>query len=254
MELSFGLEISSQVNKQVKHFINLQNALNGYILNNNYGEDLEIIYVGCICVSEEFESSKKLKRPRYNRAEKYYEMSIIFDYDLVINMEEYELKNYISLLMLPALVEVLTGNKKNITFQSEKFLEDLKLALESEGLLVEQDIISESKTYPDLDDNTKLEYTILNNQKEIEKLILCNELAINFDNISKTGGSNKDFKNAITSILVKFNNSNVSWDSEDLDNICTMIEDIMNLVGLESSDGILNSWRYGFDPSGFNGN
>lgn len=38
-------------------------------------------------------------------------------------------------------------------------------------------------------------------------------------------------------------------DSEDKDRALEYIESIMDAVGLESSDGLLNRWRYGFDPN-----
>jgi hypothetical protein len=37
--------------------------------------------------------------------------------------------------------------------------------------------------------------------------------------------------------------------SEDKDRALEYIEQVMDAVGLESSDGLLNRWRYGFDPS-----
>jgi hypothetical protein len=39
-------------------------------------------------------------------------------------------------------------------------------------------------------------------------------------------------------------------DSEDRDRFLTYLEQIMTIVGIESSDGLLNKWRYGFDPNG----
>ena len=38
-------------------------------------------------------------------------------------------------------------------------------------------------------------------------------------------------------------------DSEDRDRLCSYLEEIMDIVGIESSDGLLNLWRYGFDPT-----
>lgn len=39
-------------------------------------------------------------------------------------------------------------------------------------------------------------------------------------------------------------------DSEERDRIALYLERIMVIVGVESSDGLLNKWRYGVDPSG----
>lgn len=38
-------------------------------------------------------------------------------------------------------------------------------------------------------------------------------------------------------------------DSDDKDRALEYVEQVMDTVGLESSDGLLNRWRYGFDPS-----
>jgi hypothetical protein len=42
--------------------------------------------------------------------------------------------------------------------------------------------------------------------------------------------------------------SPVYLDSEDRDQLCFCIEELMDIVGLESSGGLLNDWRYGFNP------
>ena len=37
-------------------------------------------------------------------------------------------------------------------------------------------------------------------------------------------------------------------DSEERDRFLGYLEDLMDIFGIESSDGMLNKWRYGFDP------
>lgn len=37
-------------------------------------------------------------------------------------------------------------------------------------------------------------------------------------------------------------------DTEDAERVAMVFEKIMDCVGLESSNGILNTWMYGFDP------
>lgn len=41
-----------------------------------------------------------------------------------------------------------------------------------------------------------------------------------------------------------------AYDSEDRDQALVYIEAAMDVIGLETSGGLLNKWRYGFDPSG----
>jgi len=40
-----------------------------------------------------------------------------------------------------------------------------------------------------------------------------------------------------------------SADSEERDQLLAYLERIMDIAGIESSDGLLNNWRYGFDPA-----
>ena len=40
------------------------------------------------------------------------------------------------------------------------------------------------------------------------------------------------------------------FDSEEMDRSLSYMEEIMDIYGIESSGGRLNTWRYGFDPSG----
>lgn len=39
-------------------------------------------------------------------------------------------------------------------------------------------------------------------------------------------------------------------DTEERERLCGYLEEIMDIAGIESSDGLLNEWLYGFDPSG----
>jgi len=38
-------------------------------------------------------------------------------------------------------------------------------------------------------------------------------------------------------------------DTEERERLCGYLEEIMDIVGIDSSDGLLNGWLYGFDPS-----
>jgi len=37
-------------------------------------------------------------------------------------------------------------------------------------------------------------------------------------------------------------------DAEEREHACTYCERVMDILGIESSDGVLNTWLYGFDP------
>ncbi|MFN0316789.1 MAG: DUF4844 domain-containing protein [Burkholderiales bacterium] len=52
-------------------------------------------------------------------------------------------------------------------------------------------------------------------------------------------------------VLSEFNfllNTFVSEDTEERERVCGYLEQIMDCVGIESSEGLLNNWMYGFDP------
>jgi uncharacterized protein DUF4844 len=38
-------------------------------------------------------------------------------------------------------------------------------------------------------------------------------------------------------------------DTEDRERMCLYLEQIMDIFGIESSEGLLNRWMYGFDPN-----
>ena len=38
-------------------------------------------------------------------------------------------------------------------------------------------------------------------------------------------------------------------DTEEKERVCEYCEQIMEILGIESSDGVLNNWLYGFDPN-----
>ncbi len=40
-----------------------------------------------------------------------------------------------------------------------------------------------------------------------------------------------------------------TYDSGERDRICHYLEQIMDILGIQGSGGLLNTWRYGFDPS-----
>ena len=52
-------------------------------------------------------------------------------------------------------------------------------------------------------------------------------------------------------VLAEFSellNSFVHHDSEEREECCEYCERVMKLLEIESSDGLLNTWLYGFDP------
>ncbi len=98
----------------------------------------------------------------------------------------------------------------------------------------------------------KLHYPGIGNEKLkpifTEKINLA---AKDFENVARSGNaSDKDYQNAIKKGLERFEPIYLDIDTEDRERICSYFEELMDIVGLESSNGLLNNFMYGFDPSG----
>ncbi|MEP7703579.1 DUF4844 domain-containing protein [Paraglaciecola sp. 25GB23A] len=61
--------------------------------------------------------------------------------------------------------------------------------------------------------------------------------------------SDKFSKKEFWSILKVAATQLAKMDSEEMDRGLSYMEEIMDIYKIESSDGRLNEWRYGFDPS-----
>ncbi len=80
-----------------------------------------------------------------------------------------------------------------------------------------------------------------------EKINLAAE---DFKIISQSdNATDKDYQDKIKIGLQRFNNVDISLDTEDRERICHYFEELMDIVGLESSGGYLNNFMYGFDPT-----
>ena len=76
-------------------------------------------------------------------------------------------------------------------------------------------------------------------------------VACDFQNLAVNGtAEDKDYQNAIMKGLERFSDIYSLIDTEDRERICLYFEELMDIVGLESSGGFLNNFIYGFDPTG----
>ena len=65
----------------------------------------------------------------------------------------------------------------------------------------------------------------------------------------KENVTDKDYQNAIKIGLERFTDLYLQLDTEDREKVCSYFEELMDIVGLESSGGHLNNFMYGFDPT-----
>jgi len=75
-----------------------------------------------------------------------------------------------------------------------------------------------------------------------------NKAAQGFLKVAQSENVNpKMFHEEMDISLLQFKEFNL--DSEEVERVCHYYEELMDIVDLESSDGRLNKFRYGFDPS-----
>jgi len=77
-----------------------------------------------------------------------------------------------------------------------------------------------------------------------------NEVATDFKKIAEANNpTDKKYQEAIRTGLLRFPEMELGYDSEDRERILLYFEEIMDIVGLQSSNGQLNEFYYGFDPN-----
>ena len=76
-----------------------------------------------------------------------------------------------------------------------------------------------------------------------------NNVAENFESVSRSNNPTENsYQEEIEKGLASFTDVYLVLDTEDRERVCHYFEEIMDIVGLESSDGKLNNFMYGFDP------
>jgi hypothetical protein len=77
-----------------------------------------------------------------------------------------------------------------------------------------------------------------------------NEIATDFKTVSESEKpTDKKYQEKIGVGLSRFTDVYMELDTEDRERVCTYFEELMDIVALESSDGQLNKFMYGFDPN-----
>lgn len=77
-----------------------------------------------------------------------------------------------------------------------------------------------------------------------------NLAADDFKTLAESGeATDKEYQDKIENGLKRFSNIYIDLDTEERERICHYYEELMDIVGLESSDGHLNNFMYGFDAT-----
>lgn len=78
---------------------------------------------------------------------------------------------------------------------------------------------------------------------------LINKAADDFIEVAKSEkASEHKYQEKIEIGLSRFTPLYLKLDTEDREMVCSYFEELMDIVKLESSDGKLNEWMYGFNP------
>ena len=77
-----------------------------------------------------------------------------------------------------------------------------------------------------------------------------NQIATDFKTVAESEKpTDKNYQEKIGIGLSRFANVYLELDTEDRERVCTYIEELMDIVELESSNGQLNKFMYGFHPN-----
>jgi hypothetical protein len=77
-----------------------------------------------------------------------------------------------------------------------------------------------------------------------------NSAADDFKEVAENGDATAgEYQDNIKKGLSRFRDVYLQLDTEDRGRVCHYFEELMDIVGLESSGGHLNRFMYGFDPS-----
>ena len=75
-----------------------------------------------------------------------------------------------------------------------------------------------------------------------------NRVASDFKSVAESENpTDKKYQDKIKIGLSRFADVYIELDTEDRERVCTYFEELMDIIGLESSNGQLNKFMYGFD-------
>jgi len=133
------------VEKKATIFTNISEKLKRHFNGLNYGNDLEEILIGVICVAPEFEKFNQLRKPKYMEFRESVLNGInvvekkVYTYEIMINYEEFCSNNdrnntiYLVNELLYSLKILDNLPKKIKNFDKEKFINDFEDLITSDA-------------------------------------------------------------------------------------------------------------------------
>lgn len=94
MNVSLSMELSKDLMNRLPLINSISDDLKLFFVNRNYGEGVETITIGVLCVSPDFEFFFK-KRKRYQEDNGLLEYDVKLDYNEIKNYDDIELRCHI---------------------------------------------------------------------------------------------------------------------------------------------------------------
>ncbi|MFV0530969.1 MAG: Imm44 family immunity protein [Flavobacteriales bacterium] len=141
--MNFGItqEIDVEAQEKSSVIIFLSDTLKDYLSKRDYGQDVQNIFIGCICVKprEGYQEWFKIRKPKYKEIEKIKlldnsikEFKGAFSYDIKLNFDVFvkntdvENKKLLATEILNSLSNLEALPKKVKDFDKERFKTDME--------------------------------------------------------------------------------------------------------------------------------
>lgn len=150
--------------------------------------------------------------------------------------------------------KIILNDRYFETVQSEEHRETIKIERKfnnPKAIIQIMDKIEEFKKKEKFIKDAKLFYPGIADANMLPILTKkINKAADDFKEVSLSRNpTDKEYQEKIGLGLKRFSAIYLELDTEDRERICCYFEELMDIVGLESSDGQLNDFMYGFDPN-----
>ena len=135
MEFSIGSQFSREFSHEESSIsLRLSRELNEVFESKNYGDRIEKIYIGVVCVSKGFEPFFPIRPLKVFKKEPSLEYELKLDYETFKPLEEKDRKHVLVNEIFNVTQDIL-GNKTINGFEKEKFLKDLEAYFIEQGYL-----------------------------------------------------------------------------------------------------------------------
>jgi CO dehydrogenase/acetyl-CoA synthase gamma subunit (corrinoid Fe-S protein) len=122
MEIYFSLYVDQSIDKKKSLIHKVRSDINDITINKSYSSKLNSIYIGIICVTEKFKQFVPIRKPKLNRKEKYLEYDINLDINIVLDVSDSKIENYVRESVIRSLPLICDHDYE---FKVEELIDDL---------------------------------------------------------------------------------------------------------------------------------